>query len=101
MSAAAAPILSIPALAPFAPGIGAGLVGSAVVEAADEAVKQQTGKSLNTRFQEAMGQLGGDTTQFGIPPQPSNENLSARQLADQYLQRELDLINNPPQVLQR
>ena len=101
VSAAAVPILSNPALAPFAPGIGAGLIGSAVVEAADETVKQQTGKSLLTRFQEAMGLLGGDTTQFGIPPQPSNENLSARQLADQYLQRELDLINNPPQVLQR
>ena len=101
VSAAAAPILSNPALAPFAPGIGAGLVGSAVVEAANEAVKQQTGKSLLTRFQEAMGQLGGNTTLFGTQRQPSNENLSARQLADQYLQRELDLINNPPQVLQR
>ena len=97
VSAAAAPILSNPALAPFAPGIGAGLVGSAVVEAANEAVKQQTGKSLLTRFQEAMGQLGGDTRLFGVPRQPGNQNLSA----DQYLQRELDLINNPPQVLQR
>ena len=97
VSAAAAPILSNPALAPFAPGIGAGLVGSAVVEAANEAVKQQTGKSLLTRFQEAMGQLGGDTRFFGVPRQPGDQNLSA----DQYLQRELDLINNPPQVLQR
>ena len=97
VSAAAAPILSNPALAPFAPGIGAGLVGSAIVEAANEAVKQQTGKSLLTRFQEAMGQLGGDTRFFGVPRQPGDQNLSA----DQYLQRELDLINNPPQVLQR
>jgi hypothetical protein len=97
VSAAAVPILSNPALAPFAPGIGAGLVGSAVVEAANEAVKQQTGKSLLTRFQEAMGQLGGDTRLFGVPRQPGDQNLSA----DQYLQRELDLINNPPQVLQR
>ena len=97
VSAAAVPILSNPALAPFAPGVGAGFVGSAVVEAANEAVKQQTGKSLLTRFQEAMGQLGGDTRLFGAPRQPGDQNLSA----DQYLQRELDLINNPPQVLQR
>ena len=97
VSAVAAPILSNPALAPLAPGIGAGLVGSAAVEAVNEAVKQQTGKSLLTRFQEAMGQLGGDTTLFGTPRQPGNQNLSS----DQYLQQQLNLINNPPRVLQR
>ena len=97
VSAVAAPILSNPALAPLAPGIGAGLVGSAAVEAVNEAVKQKTGKSLLTRFQESMGQLGGDTTLFGTPRQPGNQNLSS----DQYLQQQLDLINNPPQVLQR
>ena len=96
VSAALAPILSSPALAPFAPGVGAGLVGSAGLEALNEAVKQQTGKSLLTRSQETAGTIGGDTRYVGTPRQPGEQNLTP----DQRLQREQDLIDNPPEIRQ-
>ena len=96
VSAALAPILSSPALAPFAPGVGAGLLGSAGLEALNEAVKQQTGKSLLTRIQETAGTIGGDTRYVGTPRQPGEQNLTP----DQRLQREQDLIDNPPEIRQ-
>lgn len=96
VSAALAPILSNPAVAPFAPGVGAGLVGSAGLEALNEAVKQQTGKSLLTRIQETAGTIGGDTRYVGTPRQPGEQNLTP----DQRLQREQDLIDNPPEIRQ-
>jgi len=65
-----APILSTPALAPFAPGIGLGFVTTAAGESLNEATKQQTGKSLVQRIQETAGAVGGDTTVIGKPRQP-------------------------------
>ena len=70
LSAALTPILANPGVTPFAPGIGAGLLGVAGVEAVNEAVKQETGKSLIQRFQETMGAAGGDTTTIGKARRP-------------------------------
>ncbi len=95
VSAAAAPILASPALAPFAPGIGAGLVGSAGVEAANEVIRQETGKSLLQRFQETMGAVSGDTSTFGTDNRGVDPN--SRQGREQ-LRRERDRIDNPPQI---
>jgi len=54
-AAVAAPILANPAIAPFAPGIGAGLVGTAAVEALNEAVRQQTGEGIVPKIRQAIG----------------------------------------------
>jgi hypothetical protein len=70
LSAAITPILANPYIAPFAPGIGAGLLGVAGSEAVNEVVKQETGKSLLQRFQETMGAAGGDTTTIGKARRP-------------------------------
>lgn len=96
ISATLAPILSAPAVAPFAPGIGGGLMLSAGAEALNEAVKQQTGKGLGTRIQETAGAIGGDTRYFGTPKQRGEQNLTL----EQRLQRGLDQIENPPQITQ-
>jgi len=70
VAATLAPILSTPALAPFAPGIGLGFVTTAAGESLNEATKQQTGKSLVQRIRETAGAAGGDTTVIGKPRQP-------------------------------
>jgi len=54
VAAAAVPILAGPA-APFAPGIGAGLIGSSVVEAADEVVRQETGEGIVPKVRQFLG----------------------------------------------
>lgn len=53
--AAFASVLSTPALAPFAPGIGAGLVGSAAVNAANEVVRQETGEGIVPKVRQFIG----------------------------------------------
>ena len=53
--AAFAAALSTPALAPFAPGIGAGLVGSAAVNAANEVVRQETGEGIVPKVRQFIG----------------------------------------------
>lgn len=70
VAATLAPILSAPAVAPFAPGIGLGLLTTAVGESLNEATKQQTGKDLVQRIRETAGAAGGDTTVIGKPRQP-------------------------------
>lgn len=55
VAAAAAPILSSAPLAPLAPGIGAGLVGNAAVEAVNEVVRQQTGEGIVPKIRQAIG----------------------------------------------
>ena len=54
-AAVAAPILASPAVAPLAPGIGAGLVGKAATEALNEAVRQQTGEGIVPKIRQAIG----------------------------------------------
>ena len=95
VSAALAPVLASPPVAPFAPVIGGVLVGAAGAEAANEIVAQETGKPLGQRLLETLGAVGGDTTQFGIDrgafrvdSKPGRERL----------QREMDRIVNPPTI---
>ncbi len=54
-SAAAAAVLATPAAAPFAPGIGAGLVGVNAGKALNEVVRQQTGEGIVPKFRQAIG----------------------------------------------
>jgi hypothetical protein len=70
LSAALVPVLSNPTVAPFAPGIGAGLLGVAGAETLNEVVKQETGKPLIQRIQETMGAAGGDTRIVGRARRP-------------------------------
>lgn len=55
VSAAAAGVLATPALAPLAPGIGAGLVGVAGGRALNEVVRQQTGEGIVSKLRQALG----------------------------------------------
>jgi len=55
VSAALTPVLANPAVAPLAPGVGLGLVGSAAVEAADEAVRQETGEGITPKLRQFLG----------------------------------------------
>lgn len=96
VSAALVPVLSNPAVAPLAPGIGAGLLTTAGAETLNEVVKQQTGKDLLTRVQETAGVVGGDTSLVGTPRQRGDQNVIARQ----QLQRDLARVENPPQITQ-
>jgi hypothetical protein len=93
LAATLAPILSSPPLAPFAPGIGLGLLTVAGSESLNEAVKQETRKSLAQRFQETMGAMGGDTTQFGRPRQP------LRQPSSSYVTPQI--TQTPPEVVRQ
>jgi hypothetical protein len=77
VAATLAPVLSTPAVAPFAPGIGLGLLTVAGGETLNEIVKQQTGKPLVQRFQETAGAIGGDTTVIGRPRQPLRQPSSS------------------------
>ena len=53
--AAFAAALSTPVLAPLAPGIGTGLVGSAAVNAANEIVRQETGEGIVPKVRQFIG----------------------------------------------
>ena len=54
-SAATAAVLATPALAPLAPGIGAGMVGTAGAEAVNEVVRQATGEGVIPKLRQAIG----------------------------------------------
>jgi hypothetical protein len=54
-AAAASAVLSTPAIAPLAPGIGAGLVGTAGARALNEVVRQQTGEGIVPKIRQAIG----------------------------------------------
>ena len=97
VSVAAAPVLASPAVAPLAPGIGAGLLATAGGEAVNELVKQETGKSLAQRLQETAGAISGDTSLVG------STNRSFAQDSNQgraRAAREMDRVDNPPQITQ-
>ena len=55
VSLGAAGVLATPAVAPFAPGIGAGMVATAATRAANEAVRQQTGEGIVPKLRQAFG----------------------------------------------
>ena len=54
-SAAFVAALATPVAAPFAPGIGAGLVGSAAIRAANEVVRQETGEGIVPKVRQFIG----------------------------------------------
>jgi hypothetical protein len=54
-SAAFVAALATPVAAPFAPGIGAGLVGSAAIRAANEVVRQETGEGIVPKMRQFIG----------------------------------------------
>jgi hypothetical protein len=54
-AAGAAMLLSTPAAAPFAPGIGAGMVGTAGARALNEVVRQETGEGVVPKVRQFLG----------------------------------------------
>jgi hypothetical protein len=54
-AAAAASVLSTPLAAPLAPGIGAGLVGTAGARALNEVVRQETGEGVVPKVRQFLG----------------------------------------------
>lgn len=73
VSAALTPVLANPAVAPFAPGVGLGLIGSAAVEAADEAVRQETGEGITPKLRQFLGtrqRTGLADKPYEIPTKP-------------------------------
>lgn len=54
-AAGAAMLLSTPAAAPLAPGIGAGLVGTAAARALNEVVRQETGEGIVPKVRQFLG----------------------------------------------
>ena len=52
---APAGVLALRAAAPFAPGVGAGMVTTAATEAVNEAVKQQTGEGIVPKLRQTFG----------------------------------------------
>ena len=73
VSAALTPVLANPAVAPLAPGVGLGLIGSAAVEAADEAVRQETGEGIAPKLRQFLGtrqRTGLANKPYEIPTEP-------------------------------
>lgn len=54
-AAGAAMLLSTPVAAPFAPGIGAGMVGTAGAKALNEVVRQETGEGIVPKVRQFLG----------------------------------------------
>jgi hypothetical protein len=54
-AAGSAMLLSTPVLAPFAPGIGAGMVGVAGTQALNEVVRQETGEGIVPKVRQFLG----------------------------------------------
>jgi hypothetical protein len=54
-AAGSAMLLSTPALAPLAPGIGAGMVGVAGTRALNEVVRQETGEGIVPKVRQFLG----------------------------------------------
>ena len=74
-AAGAAMLLSTPAVAPFAPGIGAGLVGTAGVKALNEVVRQETGEGIVPKLRQAIGTA--PRTGLSSPPRQGEKPLTA------------------------
>lgn len=65
-AAAAAGVLSTPLAAPLAPGIGAGLVGTAGARALNEVVRQETGEGIVPKVRQFLG----TAPRTGVSAQP-------------------------------
>ena|GEM_PF-1797547 len=102
--AAFASVLSTPALAPFAPGVGLGFVGSAAANAANEVVRQETGEGIVPKVRQFIGtaprtNVAGKPRMAEAPLTAEIKPLSAQGKAEMNrrqnrneLQRRLDLV---------
>jgi hypothetical protein len=103
-AAAAAGALATPVGAPLAPGIGAGLVGTAAARAVNEVVRQQTGEGIVPKLRQALGTAPrtGVAARPRVGPQPltaqvrplttSQQAELNRQRNRSELQRRIDLV---------
>lgn len=103
-AAAAAGVLATPVAAPLAPGIGAGLVGTAAARAVNEVVRQQTGEGIVPKLRQALGTAPrtGAAARPRVGPQPltaqvrplttSQQAELNRQRNRSELQRRIDLV---------
>jgi hypothetical protein len=66
MAAGTAGVLSTPLVSPFAPGVGAGLVGTAGARALNEIVRQETGEGIVPKFRQFIG----TAPRTGVTAQP-------------------------------
>lgn len=102
-AAGMAMLLSTPAAAPFAPGIGAGLVGTAGAKALNEVVRQETGEGIVPKVRQFLGTaprtgVSAPTTQGAKPLVAEIKPLTAAQRQQMYknqtrseMQRRIDL----------
>jgi hypothetical protein len=74
VSAAAASVLSQPAVSVVAPGVGAGLVGVAGTKALNEVVRQQTGEGIVPKLRQALG----TAPRTGVADRPRPVNRSSQ-----------------------
>lgn len=103
-AAAAAGVLSTPLAAPLAPGIGAGLVGTAGARALNEVVRQETGEGVVPKVRQFLGTA--PRTGVSAKPRVGEQPLTAtvkpltsaqrsemqRQQNRNELQRRVDLV---------
>jgi len=95
---------SLDALAPAAPGVGLGFIGSAAVRAANEVVRQETGEGIVPKVRQFLGTAprSGIASKTPLPNQPLTAEI--KPLSDQSrtemirrqnrneLQRRVDLV---------
>lgn len=81
--AAFAAALSTPVLAPAAPGVGLGFIGSAAVRAANEVVRQETGEGIVPKVRQLIGTAprSGIASKTPLPNQPLTAEIKL--LSDQ------------------
>jgi hypothetical protein len=102
-AAGAAMLLSTPVAAPFAPGIGAGMVGVAGARALNEVVRQETGEGIVPKVRQFLGTaprtgVSAPTSQGTKPLVAEIKPLTAAQKQQMYknetrseMQRRMDL----------
>ena len=81
--AAFAAALSTPVLAPAAPGVGLGFIGSAAARAANEVVRQETGEGIVPKVRQLIGMAprSGVASKTPLPNQPLTAEIKS--LSDQ------------------
>jgi hypothetical protein len=75
-AAGSAMLLSTPVLAPLAPGIGAGMVGTAGAKALNEVVRQETGEGIVPKVRQFLGTA--PRTGISAPQSQGNKPLTAQ-----------------------
>lgn len=104
MAAGAAGLLASPIGAPFAPGVGAGFVGTAGARALNEVVRQETGEGIVPKLRQFIGTAPrtGVSAQPRVGQQPLTAEIkplttaqraeAARQFNRNEVQRRMDLV---------